>query len=48
MIGDHGRLFDLIVIGREFGHPWVDWHVMAEAALFESGASDHPGSGGAG
>ena len=37
VIGDHGRLFDLIVIGREFGHPWVDWHVMAEAALFESG-----------
>ena len=30
-------MFDLIVIGREFGHPWVDWHVMAEAALFESG-----------
>ena len=37
VIGDHGRVFDLIVIGREFGHPWVDWHVMAEAALFESG-----------
>ena len=37
VIGDYGRVFDLIVIGREFGHPWVDWHVMAEAALFESG-----------
>ena len=37
VIGDRGRVFDLIVIGREFGHPWVDWHVMAEAALFESG-----------
>ena len=37
VIGDCGRVFDLIVIGREFGHPWVDWHVMAEAALFESG-----------
>ena len=37
VIGDHGRVFDLIVIGREFGHPWVDWHVMTEAALFESG-----------
>ena len=37
VIGDHGRVFDLVVIGREFGHPWVDWHVMAEAALFESG-----------
>ena len=37
VIGDYARVFDLIVIGREFGHPWVDWHVMAEAALFESG-----------
>ena len=37
VVGDHGRVFDLVVIGREFGHPWVDWHVMAEAALFESG-----------
>ena len=37
VIGDYSRVFDLIVIGREFGHPWVDWHVMAEAALFESG-----------
>ena len=50
VIGDHGRVFDLIVIGREFGHPWVDWHVMAEAALFESGrpiilAPETPGEG---
>ena len=37
LIGDRGRVFDLTVIGRGFGHPWVDWHVMAEAALFESG-----------
>lgn len=37
VIGDYGRIFDLILIGREFGHPWVDWHVMAEGALFESG-----------
>ena len=37
VVGDYGRVFDLIVIGREFGHSWVDWHVMAEAALFESG-----------
>ena len=36
IIGDYGRLFDLIVIGRELGHPWIDWHLMAEAALFES------------
>ena len=50
VIGDHSRVFDLIVIGREFGHPWVDWHVMAEAALFESGrpiilAPEKPGEG---
>ena len=50
VIGDHGRVFDVIVIGREFGHPWVDWHVMAEAALFESGrpivlAPENPGAG---
>ena len=50
VIGDHGRVFDVIVIGREFGHPWVDWHVMAEAALFESGrpiilAPENPGDG---
>ena len=48
IIGDHGRVFDLVVIGREFGHPWVDWHVMTEAALFESGrpvviAPEEPG-----
>ena len=48
VIGDHGRVFDLVVIGREFGHPWVDWHVMTEAALFESGrpivlAPERPG-----
>ena len=50
VIGDHGRVFDLIVIGREFGHPWMDWHVMVEAALFESGrpvilAPERPGEG---
>ena len=50
VIGDYGRVFDLVVIGREFGHPWVDWHVMAEAALFESGrpiilAPEQPGPG---
>lgn len=37
VVGDYGRLFDMVVIGRDFGHPWVDWHVMGEAALFESG-----------
>ena len=50
VIGDYGRVFDVVVIGREFGHPWVDWHVMAEAALFESGrpiilAPERPGQG---
>ncbi len=37
IIGDYGRLFDLIVIGRNFGQPWIDWGVMCEAALFETG-----------
>ncbi|MDX1431645.1 MAG: universal stress protein [Gammaproteobacteria bacterium] len=37
VVGDYGRLFDLIVIGRNFGQPWLDWAVMCESALFESG-----------
>lgn len=37
VVGDYGRLFDLIVIGRNFGQPWIDWSVMCEAALFETG-----------
>ena len=37
VIGDYGRLFDLIVIGRNFGQPWIDWSVMCEAALFDTG-----------
>lgn len=37
VISDHARLFDMMVIGREFGHPWFDWQVMCEAGLFESG-----------
>jgi hypothetical protein len=37
VIGSHGRLFDLIVIGREFGRHWLNWRVLAESALFESG-----------
>ena len=50
VIGDYGRLFDLIVIGRNFGQPWIDWSVMCEAALFETGrpvlvaASETPSS----
>lgn len=37
LIGEYGRLFDLIVIGRNFGQPWINWSVMCEAALFETG-----------
>ncbi len=37
VVGSHGRLFDLIVIGRAFGHPWLNWLTMVESALFESG-----------
>jgi nucleotide-binding universal stress UspA family protein len=37
VLGDYGRLFDLIVIGRDFGQPWLDWTVMCESALFETG-----------
>ena len=37
VVGDYGRLFDLIVIGRGFGYPWSDWDAMCEAALFECG-----------
>ena len=37
VVGDYGRLFDLIVVGRDFGQPWLDWNVMCESALFETG-----------
>jgi nucleotide-binding universal stress UspA family protein len=37
VLGSHGRLFDLIVVGREFGRPWLNWRVLIESALFESG-----------
>jgi len=37
VIGEHGRLFDLVVVGRDYGQPWIDWNVVCEAALFESG-----------
>ncbi len=37
VIGSHGRLFDLIVMARNFGHPWLNWLTLAESALFESG-----------
>ncbi|MFT5172742.1 MAG: nucleotide-binding universal stress UspA family protein [Gammaproteobacteria bacterium] len=37
VLGDYGRVFDLIVIGRGFGYPWSDWDAICEAALFECG-----------
>jgi nucleotide-binding universal stress UspA family protein len=37
VVGSHGRLFDLIVVGREFGRSWLNWRVIVESALFESG-----------
>ena len=37
IIGDHGRLFDLIVLGRTTKYYAGDWNIVCEAALFESG-----------
>jgi nucleotide-binding universal stress UspA family protein len=37
VVGSHGRLFDLIVMARDFGHGWLNWRVIFESALFESG-----------
>lgn len=37
VVGSHGRLFDMIVVGREFGRPWLNWRMLVESALFESG-----------
>jgi nucleotide-binding universal stress UspA family protein len=37
IVGDYGRLFDLIVIGRSSEQALIDWQVMCEAAFFESG-----------
>ena len=37
VIGAHGRLFDMVVVGRGFGAPLTDWSAMCEAALFETG-----------
>ena len=37
IIGEYGRLFDLIVVGRETKKASPDWGVICEAALFESG-----------
>jgi len=37
VVGDYGRLFDLIVIGRTAKYYAGDWNIICEAALFESG-----------
>lgn len=37
VVGDHGRLFDLIVISRTSEQALIDWQVMCEAVFFESG-----------
>jgi nucleotide-binding universal stress UspA family protein len=37
VVGAHGRLFDLVVVGRGFGAPLTDWSAISEAALFETG-----------
>ena len=37
IIGDHGRLFDLAVLGRTTKYYAGDWNIICEAALFESG-----------
>lgn len=37
IVGDYGRLFDLIVIGRSAQHASANWNVMCESALFDSG-----------
>ncbi len=36
-IGNDGRVFDLIVVGRGYGHQWTDWNIICESALFETG-----------
>lgn len=37
VIGNDGRVFDMIVIGRGYGHQRTDWNIICESALFESG-----------
>ena len=37
IVGEYGRVFDLIAIGRETEDSSPDWNVLCEAALFESG-----------
>lgn len=37
VVGEYGRLFDLVAIGRETKNSSPDWSVMCESALFDSG-----------
>ncbi|NKC12298.1 MAG: universal stress protein [Gammaproteobacteria bacterium] len=37
IVGEHGRLFDLVVIGRTQQHVAADWSATCEAALFDCG-----------
>ncbi len=37
IVADHGRVFDLIAVGRRTGRTVSDWNVTLEAAIFESG-----------
>ena len=37
IVGEYGRVFDLIAIGRETEDSSPDWNVLCEATLFESG-----------
>jgi nucleotide-binding universal stress UspA family protein len=37
VVAEHGRLFDLIVLGRTTPHKHTRWQATCEAALFESG-----------
>lgn len=37
IVGDYGRLFDLIVMGRSVNATTADWKTTVEAGLFESG-----------
>ncbi len=37
IVGEYGRLFDIITLGRTSQPATADWNVMCEAALFDSG-----------
>lgn len=37
VVGDYGRAFDLIVVGRAMAAAGVDWKATCEAALFDTG-----------